>query len=732
MGTKYLTIFLLTLAVWGEEYPVRFFVNSKKDFVRARKAVRYVEDYIPATGFVKAYVDDEGFVLLEMAGFSPVRLVDTSAVNAAYALAHPKEVLYHSYDELSDWAHSLAGAYPEIVALDSIGPTVDGRWIWVLNITDNPGVEENEPEFVYISTMHGDEPVGTELLIWLCDSLTQKYGDDPRITRVVDSVSLWVVPMMNPDGNVRAQRYNANDVDLNRNFPVPDGTVGNDGTYALQPETRAMMDFLSGRHPSMAANFHTGAVVVNYPWDFDTVRAPDDSLLKVRCRDYASLNPAMDTSSYFPGGITNGYDWYEVNGSMQDWHYHEFNVPHLTIELNDVKWPPDTALPRIWEENYEAMLRQIELSLTGIHGVVIDSLTGEPLAAYVWINQIKRWTATDPALGDFHRELLAGTYSLTVVAEGYCPKVVEGITLPTDTSRVNLVIRLVPADTVYFSDFESDSGGLSAQGFEFYQDWEWGVPDTGNMLPPSVPSGNRLWATSLDGNYSDSSQSRLVLDVDLTGVAGAWLVYDEWYRFQPVNWGSADTVAHDGGRILVVAGSETTQVAPPWGYYLTSSEYNWLIAEGDSIFADDEPGTPWHICAIPLGSFSGEEIALLWDFGSSNRNTAPGWYIDNVSVVFPRTSIGLVQRRDVPKDINLRVYPNPFNDACVIQIPSGVNGVFRVGIYDIRGNIVADFEISGKEKFVWRPPHNVSGGVYLVRVCGQKGAVLMRRVVYVP
>ncbi len=729
MKTRFLAVALLIAVVWGEEFPVRFFVNGRDEFRRARKAIKYIEDYVPSTGMVKAYVDDEGFGVLTLEGFSPVRLVDTSAINAAYALAHPKEVLYHSYDELSAWAHNLANAYPEIVVLDSIGPTVDGRWIWVLNITDNPGVEENEPEFIYISTMHGDEPVGTELLIWLCDSLTQKYGADPRITRIVDSVSLWVVPMMNPDGNARAQRYNANDVDLNRNFPVPDGTAGNDGTYALQPETRAMMEFLSGRHPSMTINFHTGAVVVNYPWDFDTVRAPDDSLLKVRCRDYASLNPAMDSSPYFPGGITNGYDWYEVNGSMQDWHYHISNSPHLTIELNNVKWPDDTALPRIWGENYEAMLHQIELALTGIHGVVRDSLTGEPLHAEIWINQIKRWITTDPAVGNFHRELLAGDYSITVIAPGHYPKVVE-VSLPTDTSEVRIDVNLTPADTAYFSDFESDSGRLTTRGFDFYQDWEWGIPDTGANLPDGVPSGIHLWATNLDGNYSDSSQSRLELTVDLSGDSSAWLVYKEWYRFQAVDWRSADTVAHDGGRILVVAGSETTQVSPPWGYYLTSSEYNWLIPEGDSVFADDEPGTPWHTCAVPLDGFCGSEITVLWDFGSSNRNTAPGWYIDDVAVLVPAVPFEVVGT-EKPAQISVAVVPNPFNDACEIDL-TGVAGGKTVEIFDSGGKVVwrKNFpENAGKIR--WRP-QNLAAGVYLVRVMGVSGRIWSGKVVYLP
>ncbi len=130
---------------------------------------------------------------------------------------------YHNYDTLTDELNIYAEAYPEICRLYTLGQSVQGRELWAVLISDNPDDDEDEPEFKYVSTIHGNEPEGTEMCLYFIDLLLTEYGTDERITNLVDSTAIWIVPLMNPDGLALGTRKNANGIDLNRNFPLLTG-----------------------------------------------------------------------------------------------------------------------------------------------------------------------------------------------------------------------------------------------------------------------------------------------------------------------------------------------------------------------------------------------------------------------------------------------------------------------------------------------------------------------------
>lgn len=68
---------------------------------------------------------------------------------------------YHNYTAMTAFLQGIAASYPNITKLFSIGNSVQGRELWVMEISDFPGSNEpGEPEFKYIANMHGDEVVG--------------------------------------------------------------------------------------------------------------------------------------------------------------------------------------------------------------------------------------------------------------------------------------------------------------------------------------------------------------------------------------------------------------------------------------------------------------------------------------------------------------------------------------------------------------------------------------------
>jgi carboxypeptidase D len=141
----------------------------------------------------------------------------------------PPKYVYHDYDELRTDMAYYAHKYPNLTRFYSIGKSVKGRDLWVIEISDNPGIHEPlEPEFKYVGNMHGNEAVGRELLLLLIKSLLESYGINERITQLVDSTRIHIMPSMNPDGFEKSHegdrsgetgRENANGEDLNRNFP---------------------------------------------------------------------------------------------------------------------------------------------------------------------------------------------------------------------------------------------------------------------------------------------------------------------------------------------------------------------------------------------------------------------------------------------------------------------------------------------------------------------------------
>ena len=407
---------------------------------------------------------------------------------------------YRSYDALTGELEDRAAAHPAICRLSTLGASVEGRELWAMLITANPDDEEDEPEFKYVSTMHGDEPLGTELCLDLIALLLDEYGTNTRITDLVDTTAIWIVPLMNPDGYENGARLNAGGYDLNRSFPAYGtgffGTIfdGEPLHAANRPiEAAHVMRWIARNSFTLSANFHTGALVANYPYDDDGLPSgayaptPDDALFADVSRRYSFHNAPMWESAFFTDGITNGGEWYVASGSMQDWNYRYASCNEVTIELSDVKVPRASQIDAFWADNEESMLSYMEAVHVGVRGVVTDLDTGAPLWAEVGVQGNGHPVFTDPEVGDYHRMLLPGTYTLTYSAPGHETltetdvEVDEGTAIRVDVELakagdngsdvnvdgvvdavdVQIVVNAVLGAEVAY-DCDVDGGGLSA------------------------------------------------------------------------------------------------------------------------------------------------------------------------------------------------------------------------------------------------------------------------------
>lgn len=384
-----------------------------------------------------AYATPEEMKLIEFLGFkvapAPVLIGENTRENS-----------YHTYETLTAKLQQFAKDYPSIARLESIGQSVEKRELWILKISDNVEVDEAEPEVKYISTMHGDEVVGQEMLVYLIQLLLENYGKDARLTALVNDLEIWIMPDMNPDGTAKKRRYNAQWVDLNRNFPDVQSDATEDPT-GRAVETQAMMKFTAAHSFCLSLNFHGGAVVMNYPWDTMAGDPPNVELVRSLCLGYSKRNLPMYNSSSFKEGITNGYDWYEVNSGMQDWNYHWHNCLDLTVEVSQQKWPGADTLPQYWKDNKESLLWSLAQARRGIKGIVKDKVTQKPVAAKIQVPNISKTFVPEKKHGYYNLVLMPGTYTIKFTAPGYQDYVLSNVKVEdNDTNIKNVNIEMIP------------------------------------------------------------------------------------------------------------------------------------------------------------------------------------------------------------------------------------------------------------------------------------------------
>ncbi len=242
------------------------------------KTLDQINRLVSVDGFVAdsciAYANPLQYARLLEAGFKPTLLLPPSLEypnQPMMALDDVKSTndwdTYPTYPAYVAMMEQFAVNYPNLCTLYNLGTLNSGRKLLAVRI--NNGNTAGKPEFLYTSTIHGDETTGYVLMLRLIDYLLQNYGTNQEVTELVNSLDLWINPNANPDGTYYggdntvngARRGNANNVDMNRNYPDPEDGPHPDG-YSWQQETVFFMDFAQNHNLSMAVNFHGGAEVL--------------------------------------------------------------------------------------------------------------------------------------------------------------------------------------------------------------------------------------------------------------------------------------------------------------------------------------------------------------------------------------------------------------------------------------------------------------------------------------
>lgn len=179
------------------------------------------------------------------------------------------------------------------------------------------------PKVLLLGGVHGDEPEGVTLATNLLAHFLKSFDYKLQIT---------VIPVFNPDGQIRHTRTNGRDVDLNRNMPTKDWTKearapryfpGNEA--ASEPETKAFVKYLKDNRPDLIMSFHSWEPMLNINGD---------------CKGEADV-----ISKFTKYKITDDIG-YPTPGSHGTYCGFEHHIPTLTYEIER-----DIPLNRVIQEH---------------------------------------------------------------------------------------------------------------------------------------------------------------------------------------------------------------------------------------------------------------------------------------------------------------------------------------------------------------------------------------------
>jgi hypothetical protein len=338
--------------------------------------------------------------------------------------------VYKSFDApktgIKAQLNKIKSTYPKISHLETFGYTNQERPMLAMRLT-NEKIKGEKPQVLFVATHHAREWVATEMAMRLIKYLTTNYGSDGRVTNLLDTVEVWVIPVGNPDGyqytftTERLWRKNLRDndgdgeitiadgVDLNRNFESHWG-LDNEGSSPIwsnatyrgiapnsEPETQAVVNFIKQNDFKFIISYHTYGNLILYPWGWQVNTASLDDPIFV-AQAGTDANPAIWDSlrdeGYDPGV---GADLYIMNGNFTDWTYQGMGIPSHTVEFtkgSDFRFPDDEDMVQtVFEDSLDFALSAVESALDPAHpvspvGIAVEDVYHTPLTTSYGPNQM--------------------------------------------------------------------------------------------------------------------------------------------------------------------------------------------------------------------------------------------------------------------------------------------------------------------------------------------------------
>ncbi|MDQ1144315.1 murein tripeptide amidase MpaA [Bacillus sp. SORGH_AS 510] len=294
-------------------------------------------------------------------------------------LVNPKQA--YSYNDLMADINKFKRNFPGFIQTQIIGKSVDGRNIYAIKLG------RGEKEIFFNGSHHAREHMTTNVLMEMLDQYASSYSakrnfNSYNVRDLLNKVSIWFVPMVNPDGVMLVQegastaknpqyviqlnggktdfsswKANIRGVDLNRQYPADWANIANNtgkpapenfkGYQPLsEPEVQAVSNFVKTHHFKIATAYHSSGRILY--WNFHQATAAYN-------RDYQIAQKYSKLTGYslvFPGPNPSG-------GGFTDWFIQDMKMPGFTPEISTHTYSKPVPLSNfdtIWKENQSAGL----------------------------------------------------------------------------------------------------------------------------------------------------------------------------------------------------------------------------------------------------------------------------------------------------------------------------------------------------------------------------------------
>lgn len=714
---------------------------------------------------------EDGFIVLELPHLQKIKLQELNVQHeviiedlAHYYAERNKDVTYeieraamdeypvpegwelgsmggmYTYEEVLAELDTMRQLYPTLISeLYQIGDhtSVEGRPMNWIRISDNPEVNEDEPEVLYTALHHAREGIGVQQMIFYMYYLLENYNSDTTIQGLVNGTEMYFVPFVNPDGYVynetwypnggglwRKNRRDNGDgsygIDLNRNYgymwgydnygssPYPEEDTYR-GTEAFsEPETQAIRDFSNNNEFKITLNYHSYGNYLLYPWGYISATTEDDDIFRLHSQMMTQENNCV----YGAGGV----ELYRTNGGSDDWMYGEQNAgPKIfayTPEVgsgSDGFWPPiQNILPLCrqnmhqnimaarlsghyakvrdispfaigaLEGNFSFSIKRLGLSNGGSYTVSIEPLNDAIIATGDTVS-FSGLDILEEQEGEISYELRSGLITGDEIS--YLLKISNGFITDEDT-----ITKMFGQPIVLFEDdcntFENWNGS-------------WYITTEDYFSPPASITD------SPSGNYSNNMfyLTTLEPEIDLSSTMYAELSYR-------ARW---DVTPDDDWVQIIISTDDGTSWEPLAGRFTRTSDDN--IIPGQPFYDGIQPD--WVKEIIPLNQFLNESVKFRFILRSNGSENADGFYFDDftVSILPDITNVEEVQLEE-----NLiKVIPNPATGQVRFFTPE--EGQLQV--FDAQGKLI----FSGQSDHPTEPKlldiSNWQMGLYLYTFTGK-------------